>query len=85
MISRVLLRAAAAAMVAATALSSPPLAHASDWCEVCWPSSSCGLSMPEWTAYCDAVACGGGAACWNNSYPACDIGYVFVDCGYEDT
>lgn len=81
MLSRMVICGVAAAVVGVTALAGPPVADAALACELCWPSPSCGLSMPEWTAYCDAVACGAGAACWNNSYPQCDVGYVLVKCG----
>lgn len=80
-VRKLLLRTSAALTVVVAALTSPQSASAFSWCQVCWPAATCGLSQPEWAAYCGAVSCGGGASCWNNTGLACPSGYVYVDCG----
>jgi hypothetical protein len=83
LIPRILMRIMATAVVGFAAFSTPPTAEAFDWCEVCWPSTTCGLGQLQWETYCSSVSCGGGAACWNFPGEACPPGYVYVECGHE--
>jgi hypothetical protein len=78
-----MLRVAAMMVVAAASMVSRAPAAMMDWSEVCYPDEGCGLSMPQWTAYCEVLSCSGPMACWNNGNEACSPSYIFIDCNYE--